>query len=83
MSVEVETLTALNPKPAGAKLKRLGRHGTLLISLATIAVIIAGWSLASAYGAISPVFLPSPLVVVKSLYNVAVNGFVDSTLAAH
>jgi len=81
MSIEVETLTVTVPdQPKETRTRRLG---TLPISLATIAVIIAGWSLASAYGAVSPVFLPSPLVVAKSLANVAVNGFVDSTLAEH
>ncbi len=81
MSVEAEALTtAVSDQPVEARPKR---RGTLPISLATIAVIIAGWSLASAYGAVSPVFLPSPLVVAKSLANVAVNGFVDSTLAEH
>lgn len=81
MSIEVETLTVTVPdQPKETRARRLG---TLPISLATIAVIIAGWSLASAYGAVSPVFLPSPLVVAKSLANVAVNGFVDSTLAEH
>ncbi|MGM4913989.1 ABC transporter permease subunit [Rhizobium sp. 768_B6_N1_8] len=81
MSVEAEALTtAVSDRPVEARPKR---RGTLPISLVTIAVIIAGWSLASAYGAVSPVFLPSPLVVAKSLANVAVNGFVDSTLAEH
>jgi len=81
MSIEVETLTVTVPdQPKETRARRLG---TLPISLATIAFIIAGWSLASAYGAVSPVFLPSPLVVAKSLANVAVNGFVDSTLAEH
>ncbi len=81
MSVEAEALTAaVSDQPAEARPKR---RGTLPISLATIVVIVAGWSLASAYGAVSPVFLPSPLVVAKSLANVAVNGFVDSTLAEH
>ncbi|MEK1900173.1 MAG: ABC transporter permease subunit [Rhizobium sp.] len=80
MSVEAEALTTAVSDQVEARPKR---RGTLPISLATIAVIIAGWSLASAYGAVSPVFLPSPLVVAKSLANVAVNGFVDSTLAEH
>lgn len=81
MSVEAEALmAAVSDQPVEARPKR---RGTLPISLATIAVIIAVWSLASAYGAVSPVFLPSPIVVAKSLANVAVNGFVDSTLAEH
>ncbi len=81
MSVEAETLTtAASEQHVEARPKR---SGTLPISFATIAALIAGWSLASAYGAVSPVFLPSPLVVVRSLVNVAVNGFVDSTLAEH
>ncbi|WP_426124863.1 ABC transporter permease subunit [Pararhizobium sp. PWRC1-1] len=57
--------------------------GTLPVSLATIAVIIAAWSLASAHGVVSPLFLPSPLIVLKATYSVAVNGFVDSTLVEH
>ncbi len=81
MSVEAETLTtAASEQHVEARPKR---SGTLPISFATIAVLIAGWSLASAYGAVSPVFLPSPLVVARSLVNVAVNGFVDSKLAEH
>ncbi len=81
MSVEAETLsTAASEQQVEARPKR---RGTLPISFATIAALIAGWSLASAYGAVSPVFLPSPLVVARSLVNVAVNGFVDSTLAEH
>jgi len=81
MSVEAETLTtAVSDQLAEVRPK--GR-GTLPISFVTIAVIISAWSFASAYGAVSPVFLPSPLVVVKSLANVAVNGFVDSMLAEH
>ncbi len=81
MSVEAETLTtAASEQHVEARPKR---SGTLPISFATIAVLMAGWSLASAYGAVSPVFLPSPLVVARSLVNVAVNGFVDSKLAEH
>ncbi|MFC5757994.1 ABC transporter permease subunit [Rhizobium sp. GCM10022189] len=81
MSVEAETLTtAASERQVEARPRR---PGTLPISFATIAALIAGWSLASAYGAVSPVFLPSPLIVARSLVNVAVNGFVDSTLAEH
>jgi taurine transport system permease protein len=81
MSVEAETLSTAAPEQQVEA--RPKRRGTLPISFATIAALIAGWSLASAYGAVSPVFLPSPLVVARSLVNVAVNGFVDSTLAEH
>jgi taurine transport system permease protein len=82
MSVEVETYSGLAASDA-PRAGRARRSGTLGISLATIAALIALWAVAAAYGAVSPVFLPSPLVVVKSLRNVAVNGFVDSTLAEH
>ena len=82
MSAEVRTYSRQEaadvPPPA-----RRRRGGTFGISLATVAVIVAAWSLAARFGAVSPVFLPAPLTVVQSLYNVAVNGFVDSTLAEH
>lgn len=54
-----------------------------IISAATVAVIIALWSLASAYALVSPVFLPSPRQVVLAIYNLIVKGFVDATLAEH
>lgn len=56
---------------------------TLLISALTIVAIIALWALAASLRLVSPVFLPSPLTVVKSAYGVIVNGFVDSTLLQH
>ena len=87
MSIDIGAIAPVSPTaPAdvstGAPKPRRSL-GTLPVSLATIAAIIAAWSLASAYGLVSPLFLPSPLVVVKAIYSVAVNGFVDSTLAEH
>ncbi len=87
MSIDAGTIAPAAPvgpeaaQPETVQAKR--SHGTLPISLATIAAIVAGWSLASAYGIVSPLFLPSPLTVLKAIYNVAINGFVDSTLAQH
>lgn len=82
MTIDVQTYS--HPATADAvRDSKQKRRGTLAISFVTILVLIALWSLAAAYGIVSPVFLPSPLVVAKSLYNVAVNGFVDSTLAEH
>ncbi|MDB5526356.1 MAG: permease component of taurine transporter [Rhizobium sp.] len=56
---------------------------TLLVSGITIVAIIALWALAAALKLVSPVFLPSPLVVLKSTYTLIAVGFVDSTLAQH
>jgi taurine transport system permease protein len=87
MSIDAGTIAPAAPvgpkaaQPETAQAKR--SHPTLPISLATIAAIIAAWSLASAYGIVSPLFLPSPLTVLRAIYNVAINGFVDSTLAQH
>jgi len=87
MSIDIGAIAPVSPTaPAdvttGAPKPRRSL-GTLPVSLATIAAIIAAWSLTSTYGLVSPLFLPSPLVVVKAIYSVAVNGFVDSTLAEH
>ncbi len=54
-----------------------------VISTLTIAAIIGLWSLASARGVVSPVFLPSPRQVVIAGYNLVVTGFVDATLFEH
>lgn len=56
---------------------------TLLVSILTIVVLIVLWSLAASLKLVSPVFLPSPLVVLKSTYTLITKGFVDSTLAEH
>lgn len=65
------------PKPK----RRL--DGTLVISGLTVAVLIGLWSLAASLKLVSPVFLPSPLTVLKSLGTLITVGFVDSTLAQH
>lgn len=49
----------------------------------TIGVIIGLWWLAAAYQLVSPVFLPSPPVVLKAAWQLVTVGFVDSTLAEH
>lgn len=83
MTIDAQSLTVAEAPARGAGEAKPKRRGTLAISLATVAAIIALWSLAAAYGAVSPLFLPSPLTVLKSLQTVAVKGFVDSTLAEH
>ena len=87
MSIDIGAMAPVSPTaPADVTIgapKPRRSLGTLPVSLATIAAIIAAWSLASAHGLVSPLFLPSPPVVVKAIYSVAVNGFVDSTLAEH
>lgn len=70
---------AEEPRP---KSKR-GLDTTLVISGATIIVIIALWAVAASLKLVSPIFLPSPLTVLTSLISVATKGFVDSTLAEH
>jgi taurine transport system permease protein len=56
---------------------------TLIVSAITIVVLIGLWSLAAALALVSPVFLPSPVAVLKSSYNLVTVGFVDSTLLQH
>lgn len=59
------------------------RSGLVLLPFATIAGLLALWGLAAAFGAVSPVFLPSPLAVARSLYVIATEGYVDATLLQH
>jgi len=66
------------PKPRGKPLDI-----TLLVSAITIVALIGLWAFAASLKLVSPVFLPSPLVVLKSTYGLITTGFVDSTLAQH
>ncbi|WP_237155416.1 ABC transporter permease subunit [Oryzibacter oryziterrae] len=60
------------------------RKSTALIAgLFTLAILLALWSLAAWFAWVTPVFLPSPIVVAKSAYAVATEGFADSTLWQH
>jgi taurine transport system permease protein len=56
---------------------------TLIISAITIVALITLWAIASSLKLVSPVFLPSPLMVLNAFLTVATSGFVDSTLVQH
>jgi taurine transport system permease protein len=56
---------------------------TLIVSAITISAIIGLWAFAAAFTLVSPVFLPSPLAVLRSSYQLITVGFVDSTLLEH
>ncbi len=62
---------------------RLAQVPVHVYSGLTIGVIIGLWWLAAAYQLVSPVFLPSPPVVLKAAWQLVTVGFVDSTLAEH
>jgi taurine transport system permease protein len=63
--------------------RRADRIPTIVYSLLTGLSLLAAWWLASTYGAVSPVFLPSPVVVATSFWSLISVGFVDSTLLEH
>ena len=50
------------------------RDSTVLISGVTVAAIILLWSLAASLQLVSPVFLPPPLTVLKSLAGLITTG---------
>lgn len=54
-----------------------------VISAATVAGILALWSVSAWYGWVSRVFLPSPIQVWDALVLSATQGFADSTLLQH
>lgn len=59
------------------------RVPTFVISALTVLGLLLVWHLAAAVALVSPVFLPSPLVVATSLKTLVTDGFVDSTLFQH
>lgn len=62
---------------------RRRRVPTSVISALTVLALLLVWHFAAAAALISPVFLPPPLVVAKSLWTLVTEGFVNSTLAQH
>lgn len=83
MTLAAELPESLATRPEKPATNRIGLDTTLLTSGATIAVLVLLWTLASSLQLVSPVFLPSPLAVLKSTANLITSGFVDSTLAQH
>jgi taurine transport system permease protein len=85
MTVSTETLDAVINRAGsrGQGRKKRPTVPTIMISLITVAGLIAGWTALSFYEIVSPLFLPSPLLVARSFVNLVTVGFVDSTLAQH
>ncbi|TPN84114.1 ABC transporter permease subunit [Mesorhizobium sp. CU2] len=54
-----------------------------LVSLITILILLAAWTIAAQLKLVSPVFLPSPAAVWTKFVVVARDGFVDATLLQH
>ena len=69
----------MEPSPPARRLLPRNR----LISMASVAAVIALWSIATRLQLVSPVFLPSPLAVARKFVDVSVNGFSDATLWQH
>ena len=74
-----ETLRDAGPQ----KPRRAPRTGTALISTVTLAALIGLWFAASRLGLVSPLFLPSPLEVLRQLQSIAIDGYAEGTLADH
>ena len=55
----------------------------IITTLLSVGVVLVLWSLSSAYAWVSPVFLPSPLKVLRALSTLSTTGYVDSTLFQH
>lgn len=49
----------------------------------TVVIIVAIWALSAHLQLVSPVFLPSPVLVAQSAWSLVTVGFVDATLAEH
>lgn len=54
-----------------------------VVTLMTVAAILALWTLVSALALVPELFLPSPWAVLRKLHAVATEGFVDATLLEH
>ena len=57
--------------------------GNKIWFVATIVVLIVAWVISAEAKLINPIFWPSPLKVIKSTYNVAIDGFRNFSLLEH
>jgi len=80
--IQPQAATLDTATPAGTARSRTTIH-PFIGTLATVAVIVLFWSLATAEQWVSPVFLPSPLKVAQALGSLLTKGYVDSTLLEH
>lgn len=84
MTLSLETASIDNEPTGETDTGRPARPRPVLwISVATIAALVGLWSLVSFYGLVPPLFLPSPLAVLRALSGLATTGFVDATLVQH
>jgi taurine transport system permease protein len=74
---------ATQPGSGGAGRERGAASRSRAVSAVTVIVLVAIWSLAAAMHWVSPVFLPSPLAVLKKVVAVSTVGFSDATLLQH
>ncbi|MTH78506.1 ABC transporter permease subunit [Paracoccus aestuariivivens] len=69
----------LSPKPRPPRSIPVGPA----LALATMAAVLLVWSIASARGWVSPVFLPSPLRVAQAIHRAATEGYANALLWQH
>lgn len=60
-----------------------GQGDSLVISLVSALVLVGLWSLVTGMGWVKPLFIPSPLAVVKTFVTTAIDGFAGATLLQH
>ena len=88
MTAAVDASTDLNAEartaaPVDALRQHVRPFMPIITTLLSVGVVLVLWSLSSAYAWVSPVFLPSPLKVLRALSTLSTTGYVDSTLFQH
>lgn len=79
-SLEAETLAPPQAMPASRLTTRWRRQRPTVFS---VGGLLALWWLTTTLGWIDPLFLPSPQAVAARLYRLAIDGFMDASLAQH
>ncbi|NVD42786.1 ABC transporter permease subunit [Ensifer sp. HO-A22] len=84
MTLSMETASIDNEPTGETDTGRPARPRPVLwISAATVVAVVGLWGLVSFYALVPPLFLPSPLAVLRALRGLATTGFVDATLVQH
>ena len=82
-AVAAGTISARSPSTRTSKFKEPGEGSSVVISVATVALLIALWFIVTNAGWIKPLFLPKPQTVAQQFYDYLVGDVNDKPLWQH
>ena len=80
---DIRHILSRSSSHSGEQFGAPGQGSNTILSIATIAVLVALWVAVTEMGMVKPIFLPSPRAVFEKFVLVSTEGYSQSTLAQH